>query len=193
MKKKSKEKEIAIKDLPAEERPKAYAKEIGSWVLTFALAFLVVFLLESFVIVNARVPSGSMLDTIQIGDRLIASRLSYKSESPQRGDIVIFKYPDDEKQKFVKRIIGLPGETVEIKDGGVYINGSATPLTETYIKEKPVGHFGPYTVPEHSYFMMGDNRNDSLDSRYWTNTFVKEDKILGKVKFRYFPGIQTIE
>ena len=91
---------------------------------------------------------------------------------PQRFDIIIFRYPDDERQLFIKRIIGLPGETVEIRDGKIYLNGSDEPLEDVQTKETMVGSFGPYTVPENSYFVMGDNRNDSKDSRYWTNTFV---------------------
>lgn len=191
MEKKEKKQEVRIRDLPPQERKKAYFKETLSWIGTFAAAIVVVILLNSFVIVNAVVPSGSMEDTISVGDRIVASRLSYKSKEPQRGDIIIFKYPDNEKENYVKRIIGLPGETVEVKDGGVYINGSATPLQEPYIKEKPIGHFGPYQVPENCYFMMGDNRNNSEDSRYWTNTFLHRDKILGKVKFGWFPKIKS--
>jgi signal peptidase I len=131
-----------------------------------------------------------MLDTIQLEDRIIGSRLSYINSTPQRGDIVIFPFPDNEAKIYIKRVIGLPGETIEVRDGRVYINGSDTPLDEPYLKEEYlVGSrdFGPYTVPEGSYFMLGDHRNNSADSRVWTNTCVKEEKIMGKALFIYYP------
>ncbi len=108
-----------------------------------------------------QIPSGSMENTIMTGDRVIGNRFAYSFSDPQRFDIIIFRYPDDESQLFIKRIIGLPGETVEIQDGKIYLNGSDEPLEDVQTKETMVGSFGPYTVPENSYFVMGDNRNDS--------------------------------
>ncbi len=168
--------------------------EIISWVKTIGFALVLAFFINSVIIVNATVPTGSMENTIMPKDRIIAFRLSYMLDEPERGDIVVFKYPDDPEQKtlYVKRVIGLPGDTVEVKNGGVYINGAAEPLEEDYLKEEPMGTFGPYVVPEDSYFMMGDNRNNSLDSRYWENKFVEEDKILGKVFLRYFPKFKIL-
>ena len=101
---------------------------------------------------------------------------------PERGDIVIFRYPDNEEELYVKRVIGLPGETVDIRDGYIYIDGADTPLDEDYLKEDWTVATGNYhfEVPEDSYLMLGDNRNDSWDARYWTNPYVREDKILGK-------------
>ena len=93
----------------------------------------------------------------------------------------------DEKQKFIKRVIGLPGETVTIRDGKVYINDSTEPLRDDFCPETPVGDFGPYEVPEGCYFMLGDNRNVSKDSRYWLNPYVEKDKIIGKAFLRYWP------
>ena len=111
--------------------------------------------------------------------------------------VVIFKYPDDERQNYVKRIIGLPGETVEIKDGTVYVtqtNGKTIQLRDDFVTYcTPVGDYGPYKVPEDSYFMMGDNRNDSEDSRFWNHKFVKKKKIVGKVVFCYYPSIHKIK
>ena len=103
------------------------------------------------------------------GDRLLGLRLTYLFSDPQRGDIVVFKYPVDESVNYIKRIIGLPGETVEIRDSKVYINGSETPLEEDYLKEEWVDVNDGFTfqVPEDCYLMMGDNRNDSSDARYW--------------------------
>lgn len=166
--------------------------EIISWIKTIAMAVVIAVLINSFVIVNATVPTGSMENTIMPGDRIIALRLTYYVSSPERGDIVVFRYPDDESVLYVKRVIGLPGETIEVKDGEVYINNSDTPLDDSFVKEQPLGDFGPYEVPEDCYFMMGDNRNNSQDSRYWVNKYVEKDKILGKVYFKYYKGFEFL-
>ena len=163
------------------------ARELFQWVAAIVAAVLIALAIDNFVIVNAQIPSGSMENTIMTGDRVIGNRFAYSFSDPQRFDIIIFRYPDDESQLFIKRIIGLPGETVEIRDGKIYLNGSDEPLEDVQTKETMGGSFGPYTVPENSYFVMGDNRNDSKDSRYWTNTFVTKDEILGKAIFRYWP------
>ena len=175
-------------DIQADTEEKtSVGKELFQWVLVIIGAVILAFLIDTFVIVNAQIPSGSMENTIMTGDRVFGNRLAYKFSDPKRFDIIIFRYPDDESQLFIKRIIGLPGETVEIHDGNIYINGSDTPLEDVDIKEPMEGSFGPYTVPEDCYFVMGDNRNNSRDSRYWENTFVSEDEILGKAVFRYWP------
>lgn len=180
-------------ETPDGHEPFDIKAEIISWIKIIITAAVIAFVLNTFIIANSRVPSGSMENTIMTGDRVIGSRLSYHFSDPQRGDIAIFRYPDDESIYFVKRIIGLPGETVEIIDGKVYINGSKTPLNEPYLKQTMNGSFGPYTVPEESYFMMGDNRNYSQDARYWNNTYVAKDKIIAKVLFSYFPRIRKIQ
>ena len=132
------------------------------------------------------------------GDRVIGSRLSYKFGDPQRGDIAIFIYPDDEakgiKTYYVKRIIGMPGDTIDIVDGKVYLNGSDTPLDEPYLAEAMNQHETyHFEVPENCYFMMGDNRNYSADARYWRFSYISKDKIIAKVLFKYFPGFGKIE
>ena len=144
-------------------------------------------------IVNATIPSGSMEDTILPGDRTIGARLAYLFQEPKREDIIIFRFPDDESQVFIKRVIGLSGETIQIVDGRVYIDGSDTPLEEVYLKEAPKGSFGPYKVPEDSYFVMGDNRNHSHDSRYWENQFVEKEHILAKAVFQYYPRLGMVD
>lgn len=164
-------------------------REALSWVLTFAAAILVALVLKNFVIINATVPTGSMENTIMPGDDLFGFRLAYQFSEPQRGDIIIFKYPDDEEEKYVKRIIGLPGETVRIENAKVYINDSKTPLQEDYLKDEWTVATGPFEfeVPEGCYFVMGDNRNDSWDARYWDNTYVAKEKIIGKAEWIYYP------
>lgn len=177
-----------------EEKKFDWKKELWEWAKIFLSAAMIAFVLNTFIIANSQVPSGSMETTIMTGDRVIGSRLSYVLEDPERGDIVIFRFPDNEKIYYVKRIIGLPGDTVDIVNGKVYLNGSSTPLEEPYIREpmvpEPPMHF---EVPEDSYFMMGDNRNFSSDARRWQNTYVKRKKIVAKVLFRYYPKIGKIE
>ena len=165
---------------------------VFSWIKVIVLAVAIALAMDTFVIANAVVPTGSMENTVPTHARLIGFRLSYTVSDPKRGDIVIFKYPDDESKNFLKRIIGLPGETVEIRDGEVYINGSSEPLDEPYLAETPYGDFGPYEVPEDCYFMLGDNRNNSKDSRYWENTYVSRDKIVAKAVWMYYPSFKVL-
>lgn len=173
-------------------RRKKIIREIISYVLIVAAAFVLATLTNRYLIVNARIPSGSMIPTITEGNRIIGNRLAYMSSDPKRGDVVVFYYPDDETQKYIKRIIGLPGETVYIEHGTVYIDGQ--PLDESdYLTVETAGVSGPFTVPEGCYFMMGDNRNSSWDSRFWNNTFVSRDKIIAKAMFCYFPTIHLIK
>ena len=168
-------------------------KEILSWVKTIILAVLLAFVVDTVFIVNATVPTGSMENTIMAGDRILALRTSYWFSDPERGDVVVFEDPDDPTGKtlYVKRIIGVGGDTVEVKDGDVLVNGQVQ--DEPYIKEITEGDFGPYYVPEGCYFMMGDNRNKSLDARFWENTYVEKDAILGKVVLRYYKGFKIID
>ena len=163
-------------------------------VWPYALVVAAVLLLNRFIVVNARIPSGSMETTIMTRDRLFGNRLAYIKEDPERFDIVIFRFPDDEKRLFVKRIIGLPGDTVTIRSGHVFLNDSTEPLDEPYIRENMmVEPEMTFTVPEDAYFCLGDNRNESRDARYWDNTYVYRNKIVAKVLFRYWPGFGKIE
>lgn len=174
-------------------KKKSLWKELWEYVKMILFVVIVVLVVDNFLLINAVIPSESMENTIMTGDRIFGNRLAYLFDDPERFDIVIFKYPDDESQRFIKRVIGLPGETVEIREGKVYINGSDTPLDDSFTPETPVGNFGPYTVPEGCYFMLGDNRNNSRDSRMWDNPYVKKEKILGKAVLRYFPGIEVLK
>lgn len=174
-------------------KKKSLWKELWEYVKMILFVVIVVLVVDNFLLINAVIPSESMENTIMTGDRIFGNRLAYLFDDPERFDIVIFKYPDDESQRFIKRVIGLPGETVEIREGKVYINGSDTPLDDSFTPETPVGNFGPYTVPEGCYFMLEDNRNNSRDSRMWDNPYVKKEKILGKAVLRYFPGIEVLK
>ena len=166
---------------------KTFWNEVWEYVKMIIFVVIVVFIINNFLIINANIPSESMENTIMTGTQIFGNRLSYLKEDPHRYDIVIFKYPDNEAKLFIKRIIGLPGEIVEIRDGKVYINGQEEPLDDSYIPEPMEGSFGPYEVPEGCYFMLGDNRNRSKDSRFWNNTYVTKNQILGKAVFRYYP------
>ena len=179
---------------------------IWDYVKMIIIVVVVVLIVNNVVLINAKIPSESMENTIMTGDRIFGFRMAYginfdffgkhiskKMKDPERYDIIIFKYPDDESQLFIKRLIGLPGETVEIRDGKVYIDGSEEPLDDSFVRETPTGNFGPYTVPEDCYFMLGDNRENSRDSRYWNNTFVTFDEIVGKAVIRYFPSIKLLD
>ncbi len=195
----------------AEQEPLDLKKEIWEWIKVILIAILATVLIKTFIIVNAEVPTSSMVSLIDPGDRLVGFRLSYLFSDPERGDVVIFKYPVDPRQKFIKRVIGLPGETVEIRDGEIYIDGSDTPLVEDYLPEQwVVANDGiVYAVPEDSYLVLGDNRNHSMDARFWPEealrtgvatteeearsySFVNRKQILGKAIFKYYPHIKKL-
>ena len=168
-----------------------FKKELFSYIRMIAVVVLVIVLLQEFIIINARIPSASMEPTVSVGNQIFGSRLTYKFRDPERYDIIIFHDPDNSKKLLIKRIIGMPGDTVDIRDGSVYINGSETSLEDSFCMEPSSTLKGnlvyPIVVPSDSYFVLGDNRMDSNDSRFWTNTFVQKDEILGNAVFRYWP------
>ena len=178
-----------------EKEPFSWKKEILSWIQILAAAAVIAYVLTTYIIANSTVPTGSMQNTIMAHSRVLGSRLTYKFSEPERGDIAIFLYPDDKEKGittyYVKRIIGLPGETVDIVDGKIYINGSDTPLDEPYLHEE-MDMYGKdhlhYNVPEGHYFMLGDNRNNSNDARFWKNKYVPEEDLIAKVYLEYFPN-----
>ena len=206
-----------------EQKPKGkidWKAEIISWIQILAAAAVIAFVLTTFIIANSEVPSGSMENTIMTGSRVIGSRLNYLFTDPERGDVVIFVFGwecpacgntiEGEKQEicpycesdvgkrgktiyYVKRIIGIPGDVIDIVDDKVYLNGSDTPLEEPYLAEEMnQGETFHFEVPEGCYFKMGDNRNWSLDARYWKNPYISKDKIIAQVLFEYFPQIKLI-
>lgn len=187
---------------PADKR-KSVLKEIWSYVSIICGALIVAYLINTFILINAVVPTSSMENTIMAKSRILGNRMSYIFSDPQRGDIAVFRYPLNESQNFVKRVIGLPGETVKIEEGLIYIYKDGElidgPLDEPYLKEEWTSYNSGYEfhIPEDSYLMLGDNRNKSWDARRWYDdllargedpdiAFVKKDKIIGKVYFVYW-------
>lgn len=142
--------------------------------------FIITFIAQSFV-----VQGRSMEPTLHNGQRLLVDKLTYRFRPPARGEIVVFRYPADPRRKFIKRVIGLPGEEVMIRDAIVYINGQ--PLQEPYINGPTYGDWGPRKVPENGYFVLGDNRNNSDDSRFPDVGFVPRKLLMGRAVFSYWP------
>jgi len=176
-------------------------QEILNWAKTIVFVLLFATVVNNFVIVNATVPSPSMEDTIRTGDRLVAFRLSYLFNDPQRYDIVVFNRPET-RRLYVKRVLGLPGESLIILDGHVYINGSNISQRYDFVKGSIQGNFGvinevtgalePYIIPEGHFFVLGDYRVNSGDSRYWDEAYIPRGQILGRAVFRYFPGFANL-
>lgn len=153
---------------------------LKQWVPSFVLALAVSLLVRTYVVEAMEVPSGSMLPTIQIHDRVVVEKLLRISKL-EHGDLVVFHppIPGQEDERFVKRLIGLPGDMIEVKDGSLYRNGEK--VEEPYFSGRMNYSYGPVTVPEENYFFLGDNRNDSYDSHAWPTPFVKKEKLVGKV------------
>lgn len=167
----------------SKERPaKSALREV---LEALVIALVLAFLIRSFVMAPFYIPSESMMPTLLIQDHLFVNKLIYRFSEPQRGDILVFKYPPDRKKDLIKRVIGLPGEKVEIRDGKVYIDGAE--LTEEYLPDDMVinGTFGPEVVDADSYLMLGDNRNNSADSRVWGELHKKD--IIGRAELIYWP------
>lgn len=158
-------------------------KEIIRIFRTMVLAVTLTVVLMNVIFINAYVPTGSMENTIMAGDRIFGIRLFHEYK---RGDIIIFPDPDGEGIYLVKRIVGMPGDEISIEHGAVFVNGIW--LKEKYIRES-MEEEAPFTItlPEDGYFVMGDNRNESYDARYWDNQVVYGKDITGVVLLRYWP------
>ncbi|MFW5786838.1 MAG: signal peptidase I [Halanaerobiales bacterium] len=160
--------------------------EIKEFLQSLVIAAILAFFIITFVAQSFVVDGDSMDPTLQNGERLFVNKFIYRFHPPERGDIIVFTPQGAPDSKYIKRVIGLPGETVEIKDGTTFIDGK--PIKEDYIKESISGDYGPYEVPEKSVFVMGDNRNHSADSRYPEIVgFVDYDTISGKAFWVYWP------
>jgi signal peptidase I len=175
--------------LPVNQTPK-YTEE-NPWIealKTIGLSAILALGIRTFVAEARYIPSGSMLPTLEINDRLIIDKLGYLFKEPKRGDIVVFNptaalQEQNFKDAFIKRVIGLPGDKVQVKLGVVYVNDQ--PLQEQYIQEQPNYDYGPVVVPKNQYLVLGDNRNNSYDSHYWG--FVPRENIIGQAVIRFYP------
>lgn len=147
------------------EKPKKTLKqEIIEWVVTLAVALVIAAVVRTFIFEPVRVDGNSMYPTLKHGEVMIVSKMSYRfGGEPALFDVVICHYPDRGNTNFVKRVVGLPGDTVEVRDGHLIVNGVT--YEEKFLHERPIENFGPITVPDGQYFVMGDNRNNSNDSR----------------------------
>ncbi len=167
--------------------------EIREYVEAFIIAVVLALFIITFIAQSFRVDGSSMEPSLHNGQRLIVDKISYRFSSPKVGDIVVFRYPTDKSRMFIKRVIGIAGDEILIKDGVVYRNGH--PLVENYINGPTHGAFtrnyGPVIIPSKSYFVLGDNRLNSDDSRYPDVGFVPDDNIVGRAIISYWP-INTI-
>lgn len=156
------------------------AKHTKKQIIESLIIFVASFFFFTFVIKNGAVPSDSMNPTLNVGDLIVANGLAYMVDNPQRGDIVIFKSEVTNGKIFIKRIIGLPGDDLMFIDGDIYLNGSL--LIEEYLSpDLKTNSEKDFEVPEGCYFVMGDNRDNSYDSRYWDNPFITLKNIKGKM------------
>ncbi len=152
-------------------------------MIVVALFFAV--LIRKFIVQTSVIPSESMVSTLQVGDRLFVNKMSYYFSDPDRGDIVVFKSMEPgDKRELVKRCVGLPGETIKVERGVIYVDGKAVSFPGVVIA-RDYDFYGPYTIPQGHYFMMGDNRAYSKDSRYWGT--VSDDHILGSAWYIFWP------
>ncbi len=157
-------------------------------VKTLALSAVLAFGVRTFVAEARYIPSESMLPTLKINDRLLIEKVGYRFTTPERGDIVVFSPTETLKengynQAFIKRVIGLPGETITVSGGVVTVDGQ--PLSENYLADEPDYDFGPVTVPDGHYLVLGDNRNNSYDSHHWG--FLPRQNIIGRAAVRFWP------
>ena len=164
-------------------------RNIFGYLIAVATAVLIYIVVSRFVVINANIPTRSKAPLIKSEDRLMGFRMAYLFTEPKRGDVIIFRhkcYDDEEEQLLIKRIIGLPGDTIQITDNMLYIND--IPYEETYLPDGVyMNSFGPYKVPENAYFVMGDNRTISNDARSWTYKDVTSDEIVARAWFKYYP------
>lgn len=158
--------------------------------------------LNNMMFTNIHISSGSMENTISTNSYIICSKQIYNNKEPQRLDVVVFRYPLDKEQLYIKRIIGLPDEHVEIRKGKIYINNNNEPLAENYLKENWQIDNDNYIfdIPDECYLMLGDNRNNSYDNRYWfidgeisNYAYVNINDIIAKTWFQYYPQINVVE
>lgn len=185
-----------------------WQKLLKEYVEAFAVAFILAMVIRFFVVQAFKIPSGSMLDTLLIGDHLLVNKFVYgvklpfvgttvlPMNDPEHGDIIVFKFPEDPSKDFIKRVVGVPGDTIEIKDKAVYRNGEK--LVEPYVRHTDDrivpgnrDNLPAVIVPEGGYFCMGDNRDESYDSRFWG--FVDREAIKGRAWIIYWSWADLTE
>jgi len=161
------------------------------WVEPIIIAVILALIIRTWVVQAFKIPTGSMRPALMEGDRILVSKFIYKFKEPQRGDVIVFRSPEDQKKDFIKRLIGLPNETVEIANGTILIDDKAVE-PESVIRERYYYNRGdhgvkgaPVTVPEDGYYVLGDNSISSRDSRYWG--FFPKKYLLGKAFMIYWP------
>jgi signal peptidase I len=185
--------ESDVKQIPVSPVSTESVKGWRNWqenITLVAIALCLALLIRTFVAEPRYIPSESMVPTLHTGDRLVVEKVSYHFAAPKMGDIIVFQPPEElqhqgypKDQAFIKRIIGTPGKVMSITDGKVYIDGQS--LQEDYIAEPPIVGMKPVRIPENEFFVLGDNRNDSRDSRYWG--FLPKENIIGRATFRFWP------
>ena len=153
-----------------------YAKSI---IVALLLALLII----TFIVQAFYIPSGSMRPTLEVGDRIFVNKFIYRFKEPERFNIIVFKYPVEPKRKFIKRLIGVGGDKIEIINGTVYVNDKV--INEGYLLTPGFGNYGPIVVPKDNYFVLGDNRNNSEDSRFWG--FVPKKNVVGQAMLVFWP------
>ena len=166
-------------------------RELKEWAQSIGVALVLTLILRTYVIQAFKIPSGSMRPTLIEGDKLFVNKYLYRFEPPKRGDIIVFRYPKDLKKDFIKRLVAFEGETVEIRDGKIYVDGKKLDNPETFGKFYYYNH-DPYgnpdekiKVPQGAFFVLGDNSANSQDSRFWG--FVPKKNMVGKAIFRWWP------
>ena len=183
---------------------KKYKKIVIKIIIILIFIIIMLILINAYLIININVPTESMENTIHVDNKLIGSRISYIISDINRYDIVVAEDPFINNRMIVKRVVGLPGENVIIKEGDIYINGSKNPLKESYLKEKWVKNNNGYVfdIPQNHYLLLGDNRNNSADARLWfeqmksknmcdlEKIYISKEKIIAKIIFCYAPQIK---
>lgn len=168
-----------------------WLREGKEWAQSIVVALILTLVIRTFVIQAFKIPSGSMRPTLMEGDKLFVNKYTYRFHPPKRGDIVVFKYPEDPKKDFIKRLVALPNETVEIRDGKIYVDDQMLGDPDSFSKFYYYNHdpFGgpneKIKVPEQAYYVLGDNSANSTDSRFWG--FVPKANLVGKAVFRWWP------
>lgn len=175
------EQTITIEDGEKNSSPRSWRNFLTEILQTILLALIFYFIIDSF-FPRVRVENISMKPTLEPGELLLVNKLAYKLGSPQHGDVIVFHYPGNPEEDYIKRLIGLPGDLIKVENGSVFINGQE--MEEPYVANSPA-YQGSWEIPEDSFFVLGDNRNQSSDSHTWG--FVPIKNVVGKALVVYWP------